>query len=197
MASTGETTATNNGPDPKAAKNGPGTISDALTAFEAQVAKLPAEPGPDANVAVAYALGWVVGDALTCAKYQAFEHLVKVPELDAPADQWKLLVNQILARCGHLNNHLKSANADLDLSAQLKTAANLLLDSPPADIKAAVGAKGATAMELHTGTLAVLWSVASPLAKSYQLGHEIEQMCATPLAEKSTTLNLPAQPIKV
>src|SRR5215471_7875715 len=180
MASTGDTRAT---------ENGPGTISDALTALEAQAAKLPAGPAPDPNVAVAYALGWAVGDALTCAKYQAFEHLVKVPELDAPADQWKLLVNQILARCGHLNNHLKSANADLDLSAQLKTAANLLLDSPPADIKAAVGAKGATAMELHTGTLAVLWSVASPLAKSYQLGHEIEQMCATPVAGPSTTVS--------
>src|SRR5215471_993935 len=197
MASTGETTATNNGPDPKAAKNGPGTISDALTAFEAQVAKLPAEPGPDANVAVAYALGWAVGDALTCAKYQVFEHLVKVPELDAPADQWKLLVYQILSRCSHLNNYLQSAKADLDLSAQLKAAANLLLDPPPGDVKKAVGDKSEEATELHTGILAVLWSVASPLAKSYQLGHEMEQMCAIPLAEQSTTVSAPVQPTKV
>lgn len=180
MASTGDTSAT---------KNGPGTISDALTAFEAQVAKLPAGPTPDANVAVAYALGWAVGDALTCAKYQVFEHLVKVPELDAPADQWNLLVHQIISRCGHLNNHLKSAKADLDLSAQLKTGANLLFGSSPGDVKTAVGAKSTTAMELHTCILEVLWSVASPLAKSYQLGHEMEQMCATPVAEPSTTVS--------
>jgi hypothetical protein len=121
MTSTSDTTATKNGPDSKAANNGPGTISDAPTAFEAQVAKLPAEPGPDANIAVAYALGWVVGDALTCSKYQVFEHLVKVPELDAPAAQWKLLVYQVLSRCSHLNNYLESVKADLDLSDELKT----------------------------------------------------------------------------
>ena len=109
--------------DTKATENGPGTISGALTAFEAQAARLPAGPAPDPNVAVACALGWAVGDALTCAKYQAFEHLVKVPELDAPSDQWKLLVNQIITQCGHLNSHLKSTNADFDLSAELKTAA--------------------------------------------------------------------------
>lgn len=108
MASTGDT---------KATENGPGTISDALTAFEAQATKLPTGPAPDPNVAVAYTLGWAVGDALTCAKYQVFEHLVKVPELDAPSDQWNLLVNQIISQCGHLNNHLKSTQADFDLSA--------------------------------------------------------------------------------
>ena len=121
MASTGDT---------KATENGPGTISDALTAFEAQATKLPTGPAPDPNVAVAYALGWAVGDALTCAKYQVFEHLVKVPELDAPSDQWNLLVNQIISQCGHLNNHLKSTQADFDLSAQLKICANLPLGSP-------------------------------------------------------------------
>ncbi len=188
MASTGDT---------KATENGPGTISDALTAFEAQAAKLPAATAPDPNVSVAYALGWAVGDALTCAEYQVFEHLVKVPELDAPSDQWNLLVNQIITQCGHLNSHLKSTNADFDLSAELKAgfdlsaelkiAANLLLGSPPGDVKTAVGAKNATAMELHTGILTVLWSVAPPLAKAYQLGHEMEQMCATPIAESSTT----------
>src|SRR6516162_4290789 len=101
--------------DAKATKNGPGTISDALTAFEVQAAKLPAGPAPDPNVAVAYALGWAVGDALTCTKYQVFEHLVKVPGLDAPSDQWNLLVNQIISYCGHLNNQLKSTKADFDL----------------------------------------------------------------------------------
>lgn len=180
MASTGDT---------KATENGPGTISDALTAFEAQATKLPTGPAPDPNVAVAYALGWAVGDALTCAKYQVFEHLVKVPELDAPSDQWNLLVNQIISQCGHLNNHLKSTQADFDLSAQLKICANLPLGSPPGDIKTAVGAKNATAMELNTGILTVLWSVSSPLAKSYQLGHEMEQMCAAPTAEPSTTVS--------
>lgn len=180
MASTGDT---------KATTNGPGTISDALTAFEAQATKLPTGPAPDPNVAVAYALGWAVGDALTCAKYQIFEHLVKVPELDAPSDQWNLLVNQIISQCGRLNNHLMSTHADFDLSAQLKICANLLLGSPPGDIKTAVGAKNTTATALHTGILTVLWSVSSPLAKSYQLGHEMEQMCATPTAASSTTVS--------
>ena len=179
MAATGET---------KATTNGPGTISDALTAFEAQATKLPSGPAPDPNVTVAYALGWAVGDALTCATYQVFEHLVKVPELDAPSDQWNLLINQIVSQCGHLNNHLKSTHADFDLSAELKTGANLLLDSFPGDVKTAVGVKNATVTELHTGILTVLWSVSSPLAKSYQLGHEMEQMCATPTAEPSITV---------
>jgi hypothetical protein len=175
--------------DTKAAENGPGAISDALTAFEVQAAKLPAGPAPDPNVAVAYALGWAVGDALTCAKFQVFEHLVRIPELDAPSDQWNLLVNQIITQCGHLNSHLKSTNTDFDLSAELKIAANLLLGSPPSDVKTAVGAKSATAMKLHTGILTVLWSVASPLAKAYQLGHEMEQMCATPIVEPPTTVS--------
>ena len=122
---------------------------------------------------------------------------MQVPELDAPAAQWKLLVHQILSRCGHLNNHLESAKADLNLSAELKTAADLLLDPPPGDVKAAVAAKSGTAMELHTGILAVLWSVATPLAKAYQLGNEMEQMCTTPLAEQSATVSAPGQPTKV
>ena len=180
VASTGDT---------KATENGPGTISDALTAFEAQATKLPSGPAPDPNVAVAYALGWAVGDALTCAKYQVFDHLVKVPGLDAPSDQWNLLVNQIVSQCGHLNNHLKSTQADFDLSAQLKICATLPLGSPLGDIKTDVGAKNATVVELNTGILTVLWSVSSPLAKSYQLGHEMEQMCAAPTAEPSTTVS--------
>jgi hypothetical protein len=175
--------------DAKATTNGPRTISDALTAFEAQATKLPAGPAPDPNVAVAYALGWAVGDALTCTQYQAFDHLVKVPELDDPFDQWNLLVNQIISQCGHLNNHLKSTNADFDLSAQLKIAASLSLAAPPGDVAAVVGAKNATVTEMHRSILTVLWSVASPLAKAYQLGHEMEQMCATPIADPSITVN--------
>jgi len=92
---------------------------------------------------------------------------------------------------------LKSTKADLDLSAALKTAANLLLDPPLGDVSTAIGTKSDAVMNLHTNILAVLWSVASPLAKSYQLGHEMEQMCATPLAEQPTTAGAPAQPTKV
>jgi hypothetical protein len=180
MASTSGTSAT---------KDGPGTISDALAALEAQAARLPAGPAPDPNVSVAYALGWAVGDAFTCTKYQAFDHLVKVPELDHPADQWILLVNQIISHCSRLNNHLESTQADLDLSAQLTIAASLTLGPPPGDVKTAVGVKNATVIELQTGILAVLWSVASPLAKAYQLGNGIEQMCATPIADPSTTVS--------
>lgn len=112
MPSIGDTSATKNAPDTKAVKNGPGAISDAVAVFEADATKLPAEPVPDAYVAVAYSLGWAVGDALICAKYQIFGHLVKVPELDDPASQWKLLVRQILSRCSHINNHLKSVLGD-------------------------------------------------------------------------------------
>jgi hypothetical protein len=189
MASAGDTKETKNEPGSSAASDGPGTISDALAAFEAQAEKLPAGPSPDPNVAVAYALGWAVGDALTCAKYQTFGHLTQVPGLDAPADQWDLLVNQITSRCGSLNNHLKSTHANFDLSAELKINANLLLSPDPGDVKTAVGGKNAMAMELHTGILKVLWSVSSPLAKSYQLGQEMEQMCATPIAAPSTTVS--------
>ena len=189
MAAAGDTRETKNEPASSPASDGAGTISDALTAFEAQAEKLPAGPSPDPNVAVAYALGWAVGDALTCAKYQAFGHLTQVPGLGAPADQWDLLVNQITSRCGSLNNHLKSTHADFDLSAELKISANLLLGPDPGDVKTAVGGKNTMAMELHTGILRVLWSVSSPLAKSYQLGQEMEQMCATPLADPSTTVS--------
>ena len=61
MASTGDTKETTNGPGSSAAGNGPGAISDALTAFEAQAEKLPPGPTPDPSVAVAYALGWAMG----------------------------------------------------------------------------------------------------------------------------------------
>jgi hypothetical protein len=175
--------------DTKATKNGPGTISDALTAFEAEAFKLPAGPVPDPHVAVAYALGWAVGDALICAQYQVFEHLVRVPQFDTPADQWILLVNQIISRCDHINDHLLCMHSDFDLSAERTTAASLHLDSSSGDVQVAVGQKSATIMELHRGFLAVLWSVASPLAKSYQLGYDMEQMCVTPVADPSTTVS--------
>src|SRR3984957_13833264 len=188
MAAAGETRETKNEPASSPASDGAGTISDALSTFEAAAQKLPAGPSPDPNVAVAYALGWAVGDALTCAGYQAFGHLTQVPGLGAPADQWDLLVNQITSRCGSLNNHLKSTHANFDLSAEVKIAPNLLLGPDPGDVNTAVGGKNTMAMQLHTGILRVLWSVSSPLAKSYQLGQEMEQMCATPIAGPSTTV---------
>src|SRR5579859_2726751 len=113
MASTSDAETTKNVPPSSAATNGPGTVSDALAAFEAQAANLPAGPKPDPSVAVAYALGWAVGDALTCAGYQVFEHLVKVPELGAPSEQWNLLASQIVAHCSRLNIHLISTAADI------------------------------------------------------------------------------------
>jgi hypothetical protein len=197
MASVIDASASKNEPEIGAGKSGPETVSDALTGFESRAVKLPAGPKPDGNVAVAYAFGWVVGDALTCAKYQVFDHLLQVPELSSPADQWNLLVHQIMSRCSHLNNHLKSAKADLDLSAEMKVAADLLADLPAGDVKNALSAKSASVMELHTGILAVLWSVASPLAKAYQLGHGMQQMCAIPLAEQSATVSASVQPAKV
>ena len=184
-------------------ENGPGTFSDALRAFEAQASKQPAEPAPGAYVAVAYALGWAVGDALTCTKYQVFDHLVKVPELDEPAAQWRLLVQRIRSRCGNLNNHLKSAKADLELNDALKATEKLLLKPPPGSKpppggdNEAVGATNEQAMELHTGILSVLWPVESSLAKSYELGNKMQQMCATPLAEAFTKVKLSELPTTV
>jgi hypothetical protein len=175
--------------DTKATSNGPGTISDALTAFEAQAVTLPAGPGPDPYVAVAYTLGWAIGDAVICAQYQVFEHLVKVPEFDAPADQWNLLVNQIISRCDQLNDHLRCIHSVFDLSAESATAASLSLGSAPADVRTAIGQTSATLMELHKGFLTVLWSVASPLAKSYQLGYDMEQMCVTAVADPATKVS--------
>lgn len=175
-------------------KDGPGTFSDAVSEFEAVATKLPAEPVPDPYVAVAYALGWAVGDALTCTEYQIFNHLVQVPLLDTPAAQWKLLVQQIRSRCGHLNDHLNSTKADLNLNNALGTAGKLLQKPPPGE---AGGAGNEEAMGLHTDILSVLWPVASPLAKSYQLGHQMQQMCTTPLAEASARVNAPPKPTTV
>ena len=176
MASTSGTTTTS---------NGLGTFSDLLTGFAAEATKLPTGPTPDVNVSVAYALGWAVGDALICAQYGVFEHLLKVPGLPAGAGQWNLLVNRIINRCGQLDNHLKSASDTPDLSDQLKAAAGLRLDSNPGDIKATLHDKDGAVEQLHTGILAVLWSVEPALGKSYLLGHEMEQMCAIPVAGKS------------
>ena len=94
--------------------NGPGTITDALTGFVAQAAKIPAGPTPDAEVAVAYALGWAVGEALTWVEYGDAGHLEEAPPgLNDEADRWKLLINQIISRCEQLHAHLKDAGAPL------------------------------------------------------------------------------------
>jgi hypothetical protein len=172
----------------KASRNGPGTISDALCAVEAEVLKLPAGPVPDPHVAVAYALGWAIGDAFICVRYLVFGHLVKVPEFDTPADQWNLLVNQIISRSDHLNDHLQCIHADFNLSAEPAIAASMRVGTSPGDIST-LGDKTARVMELHRDFLTVLWSVSSPLAKAYQLGYDMEQMCVTPLADPSVTVS--------
>jgi len=95
-----------------AAANGPGKISDVWAAFLTQATKMPAGPTPDANVAVAYALGWSVGEALTGTQYKTIEHLGEVPRLSSLAERWKLLVVQITFRCQRLQAHLKDVGAD-------------------------------------------------------------------------------------
>jgi hypothetical protein len=114
-------------------------------------------------------LGWSVGDALTCAKYQVFCHLVEVPELDAPIDQWKLLVHQILSRCGQLNNHLMSAKADFDLSAELKTVVDLLLNPPPGDFQEAVGDNGLAANQQKARVVAIPKRTLTALVRQTQM----------------------------
>ena len=168
--------------------NGAGTPSDALAAFAAQAVKIRAGPTPDANVAVAYALGWAVGDALIsteCGNTGHLEYLEQVPdELRHGSTLWEILINQITSRCKKLNAHLKDAGAAPDLSDPLKISEGLHLGaSDPDDGDGAVGGKSTSVRELHTGILEVLWSVEPPLGRAYLLGHEMEQMCATPTAK--------------
>jgi hypothetical protein len=177
------------GSDGNTAKaNGAGTPSDALAAFAAQAVKIPAGPTPDANVAVAYALGWAVSDALIwteCGTTRHLEYLEQLPdELRQGARPWEILINQITSRCKKLDAHLKDAGADPDLSDPLKICEGLHLGaSDPADSNRAVGGKRTSVQGLHTGILTVLWSVEQSLGKAYLLGHEMEQMCATPAAK--------------
>ena len=169
--------------------NGPGTITDALTGFAAQAAKIPAGPTPDAVVAVACALGWAVGEALTWVESKNARHLEEAPPgLRDEAERWNLLINQITSRCGQLHAHLKDAGAGLDLSGQLKDSAGLHLDPPPKrdEVEAAVQGKTDSVKKLHTGTLGILWSVEQSLGKAYLLGYELEQMCATPTVNQDT-----------
>jgi hypothetical protein len=173
----------------KAKANGPGTITDALTGFAAQAAMIPAGPAPDAEVTVAYALGWALGEALIWVESGNAGHLEEVPPgLNDEAERWKLLINQIISRCEQLHAHLEHAGAGLDLSDQLKDSASLHLDPPPRQdaVKAAIRAKREPVEKLHTGTLGALWSVEQPLGKAYLLGYEMKQMCAVPTVDKGT-----------
>jgi hypothetical protein len=172
----------------KAKANGPGTITDALTGFAAQTAKVPAGPVPDAAVTVAYALGWAVGEAVTWVESGDAGHVAEAPPgLDDEAERWKLLINQIISRCGQLHAHLKDAGAGLDLSEQLTDSASLHLDPLPGQgaVKAAIQAKKTLVERLHTGTLGALWSVEQPLGKAYLLGYEMEHMCAAPTVDQN------------
>lgn len=166
---------------------GPGKISDLVDGLAAEVARRPAGPTPDPDVAIAYALGWAVGEALTWTKFGVSTHLMKVPELSAGAEPWRLLINQILSRCTRLDSRLTDARAGLQLGEQLRICADLRLDPPnPAEVNTALRAKNASVAELHTGILEVLWPVEPPLAKAYLLGYEMEQMCATPTIQVVT-----------
>jgi hypothetical protein len=166
---------------------GPGKITDLLDGFAAEAAKRPAEPTPDPDVSVAYALGWAVGEALTWTKFGVSTHLMKVPELSAGAEPWRLLVNQILSRCTRLDTRLTDARAGLQLGEQLRICAELHLDPPnPAEVNIALRAKNASVTELHTGILEILWPVEPPLAKAYLLGYKMEHMCATPTIKQAT-----------
>jgi hypothetical protein len=184
--------------------NGAGTLTDALTAFAAQAVKIPAGPAPDANAAVAYALGWTVGEALTWAEFRDTRHLEEAPPgLRDPAERWKLLINQITFRCGQLHAHLKDAGAGIDLNDQLQDSVDLHRDPPRPrqdDAQAAEG-KLEPVSKLHIGILETLWSVEQPLGKAYLLGYEMEQMCATPAVNEKSQLrrqssNFPASCIR-
>jgi hypothetical protein len=76
------------------------------------------------------------------------------PGLDDEAERWKILINQIISRCGQLHAHLKDVGAGLDLSGQLSDCAGLHPDPPPKQdaVKAAIQAKGEPVEKLHTGT---------------------------------------------
>ncbi|HET7014735.1 MAG TPA: hypothetical protein VFI65_12540 [Streptosporangiaceae bacterium] len=165
---------------------GPGKASDALTGLSVQAGHLPAEPTPDPNVATAYALGWAVGEALTCAEYGVFKHLPAVPEFTSDADRWKLVLRQITSRCKLLDAYLKDTKTGLNLNAQADSAAKLQLGSAnQGDAKNSVQAKKDSVAELHAGIIEVLWSAETPLGKSYWLGHEMEQMCTNPFLGQS------------
>jgi hypothetical protein len=166
-----------------AAANGPGKISDVWSAFATQATKMPAGPTPDANVAVAYALGWSVGEALTGTKYKTIEHLTEVPGLNGLADRWRLLVDQIAFRCKRLQAHLKDDGTDTPLGLSNDAWANLGAANSGAELEAKKQKVG----DLKTSILEVFWSVEPPLGQAYLLGQEMEQMCATPVASKETT----------
>ncbi len=170
----------------KAEGTGPGAITDALTAIAAEAAKIPAAPAPDAQVTIAYTLGWTVGDALTWAASGNAGHLEKAPPGLSDAERWKLLINQLISRCEQLHAHLKDVGAGLDLSDQLNDSAHLHVDPLPEQLEVAVRSKRGSLEEFHSGALGALWSVEQPLGKAYLLGYEMEQMCATPTVDGGT-----------
>jgi hypothetical protein len=174
--------------------DGAGTVTDALTAFAAQAVKIPAAPAPDASAALACALGWTVGEAMTWAEFGDSGDLVEAPPgLDDPAERWKLLISQITFRCGQLHAHLKDAGAGLDLGDQLQDSVNLHGDPPPpgqAGTQAAAQGAAEPVSKLHIGILETLWTVEQPLGKAYLLGYEMEQMCAIPAVDKRTTVKM-------
>lgn len=167
--------------------NGPGKPSDALAGFAAQAVIIPAGPAPDVNAAIAYALGWAVGDAQIWTENGAagnLKHLESLPEeLRVGARPWNLMIQQITGLCTKLNAHLKDAGDEPDLSNPINICGNLPVDPPDPDNLDETVKKNVE--QLHTGILVVLWSVEPPLGKAYLLGHEMEQMCAGPTVGKT------------
>jgi hypothetical protein len=167
------------------AGNGAGQVGDLFSGFAAQAVKLPAVPGPDANAAAAYSLGWSVGDALTWCEHKTSAHLKKVAGVPDGTARWNLLIDQILFRCGQLQAHLTGNPAPLDLSVAGAECSRLHLDPAPAAdaVNGAVNDKVDDVKGLKTGIAEVLWATESSLAKAYELGLEMQDMCAGPIAD--------------
>lgn len=168
--------------------DGAGGFSDLFGGLGEQAFKLPAVPVPDINVTSAYALGWSVADALTWCEYRTAAHLAVIAGIpDGPA-RWNLLVDQIVFRCGQMHAHLANNPTPLDLSVVLEAAGALRLDpnTTKNGTDEAVGGKTNTVENLNTGIVEVLWATESELAKAYELGSQMERMCAAPTAGDGT-----------
>ncbi len=170
--------------------NGAGKVSDLFAELATQALKLPAVPVSDANVANAYALGWSVGDALTWCERQTSAHLTEVDGVDPGPPRWNLLIDQIVFQCAQLHAHLANNSPPLDLSVAQTGCSDLPLDSnSAADVNAAVTGKSDAVTRLNASIVEVLWATERELAKAYQLGREMQDMCAGPIAGAATVVD--------
>ena len=162
-----------------------------ITGLAEQAVKLPAVPLYDANVASAYALGWLVADALTWCHCKNAEHLEEFPGIpDGGSARWDLLIDQITFRSGQLNAHLASNKPPLDLSGVLTACSGLLLGSGfTGDVNGALAGKSSNVESLDTDIVEVLWATEFELAKAYTLGQNMQRMCTCQTADsKSMTV---------